>query len=81
MTTEQWLAQIGSAKARDERVAQRLAGKLNAPMKGIRGLGNIVARMAGTPSTVGHKWECVCERCRPWMHDGRRTLEKQEAAR
>lgn len=65
--TQQWLARIGSRKAMEERQRLRLEGKLNAAMRGIRGLGNIVGKMTGTRKT--HPLDCGCPRCRPWLHE------------
>lgn len=62
-STEDWMKRIGSPAARDDRVRLRLAGTINAPVKGIRGLQNIVGRMSGLIKT--HSLYCKCEACLP----------------
>lgn len=69
-TTEQWLARIGSKEAFEQRVKERLSGRLNAPIKGTRGLANLVGEMTG--AIEKHKISCQCEQCVPdevkeWM--------------
>ncbi len=81
-STEDWIKRIGSAKAMEARQSERLAGKLNAPIRGPRSLALIVARMAGTPTTVGHPWSCECELCRPWLWDesGKISTDRDQPA-
>jgi hypothetical protein len=69
--TEQWLARIGSKEAMEERQKLRAVGKLNPPIRGARGLRNVVAKMGSAPTTEGHQWPCECAMCRPWLwNDG-----------
>lgn len=46
----------------DQRRADRMAGKMNAPVRGARGLANIVAQMSGR---VLHPIDCICNWCMP----------------
>lgn len=54
-TCEQWMMRIGSRTALDERVALRLAGKINQPIKGTHGTEVLVAILGEivTPMPVG----------------------------
>lgn len=66
-TTEEWLSMIGSKEARDERVRLRLAGSLNALIRGPKGLDKAAANLSGLRTTAGHPWSCECDICRPWL--------------
>ena len=52
----------GTHEAMLARQRERLAGRLNAPAKGTRGLANIVAEMRGR---VKHSLFCQCIECVP----------------
>lgn len=70
-STEDWCRRIGSKKAMEERQAERMAGELNAPIKGAHGLAQIVGKMTGALKKP-HSLACQCETCipeeiKPWI--------------
>lgn len=58
-----WLKRIGSKKAMEHRRTERLAGRMNAQVKGPRSLRTLVGRMTGTIRP--HSLTCKCEDCQP----------------
>lgn len=58
-TTEDWMRRIGSKEAMEERQGLRASRKLNKPLP--------PGRPSSPFSTVGHRWECECSLCRPWL--------------
>lgn len=56
-----------SRRELEQRRADRLAGKLNPPIRGVRGLANLVAAEAGRGA---HKVACECRECVPdWLRE------------
>lgn len=66
-STEEWIQRIVSKEAMEERQTLRAAGKLNAPIRGVRGLARLVSRRTNSSMTEGHPWPCECSSCRPWL--------------
>lgn len=66
-STEEWIRRIGSQEAYDDRIRRRLAGTLNAPLRGKRGLANVVQAMSGL---APHPLLCRCDECIPsWLKE------------
>lgn len=66
-----WLKRIGSKKAMLKRQSERLALKLNAPVKGPHGLKNLVAKRVGVDP---HPLKCKCSECIPdWLKEEMNT--------
>lgn len=65
-STEEWMRRIGCKEAMEHRRSERLAGRMNAPLRGVRGLANVVGRMTG--AFCPHRVNCNCEKCQPWLH-------------
>lgn len=70
-TMDAWLARIGSREALEERVAERLAGKINARVPGPYGFRNFVRSML---LTRPHGLTCKCAKCVPIPVEEQPTL-------
>lgn len=55
----------GTHQAMLDRQKERLNGKLNPPLRGVRGLANLVAGMTGSKKKWYHPLDCICSWCLP----------------
>lgn len=65
----------------EDRQRLRREGKLNKRVGVPNGAARWIAQTSGLRVSLGHKWECECDICRPWLWSSEKKIGTDRTAR